>query len=152
TATRAVAVSLGSQNATFSEGAISSAYPFPSQTITSAEGTITTSVSGDVTLSLAAITFQFAVGNISENIGYILDQNQVIIVGQTATFSEGAVTPIVQPAIGAETITSAQGTVAAPQFSLTLGSINLASTEGTLVAIAGNNTNNQLGPQQIISS
>jgi hypothetical protein len=110
TITKSLALSLVGQTATFGEGNLLNSINLTGQTATFTPGSLTKFVSGDITNSLSGLSASFSGGVLSPGLGYILDSNLIILVGQTATFAQGAMTLTVSPALTAQTMTSTEGT------------------------------------------
>lgn len=148
-----LAVSLSGETATFIEGSISSQFVLSPQNIVSAEGTITAALSGNVSLALGALTAQFVEGIPLFNVSYLLDQNTLTLVGQTAAFSEGAIVSSPTYTFSNQTITSTEGTISqTSELSLSLMNLNITSVEGVITAQSGSSFNANLGAQTIASS
>jgi hypothetical protein len=140
--------SLTAQTVSINEGLIFTALPLVGQTITSAEGTLSPLINNDVTTSLSAQSAQFQEGTLADNISYILDQNQVILVGQDISLSQGTLAPSVSPALTAQTLASTEGTLT-QSLATALAAQNIVSVEGTISTQAGNNVTNTLASQNI---
>lgn len=110
------------QTATFALGAMSlSVQPaITAQTVTSTEGTITSSISTGASATLGSLTATFTEGTLSVALGNNVT-NQLL--GQSATFSEGVMALTVGPALTAQTAT------------YTVGSITFSSTGDFTVAL-----------------
>lgn len=150
TITPAITTALTQQTITSVEGLIFN-FEFVPQTITSTEGIITAAVAANVTLALSGQTAQFLGGSMGGGVGYILDSNSIILVGQSAAFSEGIIGPRAVYQLTAQSITSAEGTIS-EGLSFTFSSQAITSFEGQIVANTGNNFNNSLHAQSVLSS
>lgn len=150
TITRALSKSLTGQTATFGEGSIFNAVALSGQTATFTPGAITKFVSGNVTTALSGLSATFGQGLLFDGISYILDSNLVIIVGQTANLTIGAITASISPAITGRTATFAEGSlnagvVSGPSY--TLVGRTAAFTPGTISAVLPGSVTTQLTGQ-----
>lgn len=151
TITPEVDITVGSLTATFFEGSLLNQINLTGQTASFTEGTITTAISGNVILALSGQSMGFAQGTPNLVISYLLDQDTITLVGQTATFAMGVLQPNVIALLAAQTLASTEGTIS-PAPAYTLGALTLTSLEGSITSSLGNNTNLSLIGQNITSS
>lgn len=151
TISRAVTKSLTGQTATFGEGSIFNAVTLSGQTATfSAPGTITKFISGPVTTAISGLSASFGQGTLTLSVGYLLDSNFVIMVGQTANFGMGAITATVTPVITGRTATFTEGSlnagvVSGPSY--TLVGRTATFSPGNISAILPGSVTTQLSGQ-----
>jgi hypothetical protein len=101
------------------------------QSVTSALGSISASVGGNVTVSLAGRAITSTQGAISSNVGYTLE-NLITLEGQLATFTQGTLAPATGVSLTGLSIGSAFGAIT-PQVSPTLVGLSISSAEGTIL-------------------
>lgn len=146
-----VDIGIGSLTATFVEGSLLNEINLTGQTASFTEGTITTAISGNVILALSGQSMGFAQGSPNLVISYLLDQDTITLVGQTATFAMGVLQPNIGIPLTAQTLASSEGVLTlTPAY--TLGALTMSSLEGSITASLGNNTNLSLIGQAITSS
>lgn len=142
---------LTGQTATFGEGSIFNAVTLSGQTATfSAPGTITKFISGPVTTAISGLSASFGQGTLTLSVGYLLDSNFVIMVGQTANFGMGAITATVTPVITGRTATFVEGSlnagvVSGPSY--TLVGRTATFSPGNIAAILPGSVTTQLSGQ-----
>jgi hypothetical protein len=137
--------------AIFTEGQLLNFFVLTGQTATFTEGNIFASQAGNVTLNLSQQTAQFAEGVIGLEVDYVLDQNTVIIVGQTATFALGVIAPAVVSQFGAYTLTSVEG-VPTMGLGYSLSAESATFLEGFLSSSVGTSPTHTLGAQNVGTS
>jgi hypothetical protein len=151
TITTAQALGLAGQTATFNEGIILNAVPITGQTAAFAVGVMTKTVTGNVTLALSSQTAQFAQGQLFDNVSYLLDQNLVNVIGQTANFTIGTILAECDYTAPALSATFVEGTLS-DNYTFTAPSLTITSVEGTITATQGTNVTPTLGSLVITSS
>lgn len=144
TVTGDITLALSGQTITINEGIVLYGSLLSGQTITSSEGSITAFVQGDVTLAISGQSAGFSQGQLFDNIGYLLDQSGVILVGQTAVFQEGFITPERDVALTGFTLPSTEG-ILTGNTSVGLTALTIVSVEGFVTATAGSNQSLVLG-------